>query len=86
LPNDWTPFDNAKKQISQATAKATAKWVTIPSRLSIPLLISNTRRLQVSPWEIQLIEKNKNFLTKNTLHSANSSYLNKSNINIIFFK
>lgn len=25
LPNDCTPLDNAKKQISQATAKATTK-------------------------------------------------------------
>lgn len=39
LPKDWTPFDNAKKQISQATAKATAKCTTIPSKFSIPLLI-----------------------------------------------
>ncbi len=48
LPNDWTPLDNAKKQINQATAKATAKLVTIPSGFSIPLLIWSTRRLKSS--------------------------------------
>jgi hypothetical protein len=45
FPNDCTPFDNAKKQISQATAKATTNSITRPSAFPIPLLICNTRRL-----------------------------------------
>lgn len=50
LPNDWTPFDNAKKQISQVIANATHKWITMPSTFSIPLLSCNACRLNLKKY------------------------------------
>ena len=81
FPNDWTPFDNAKKQISQATAKATTNSITRPLVCWIPSLNLSTLLLEYKTNANEIYPSTK-YRTKNMLRLLNMMRLGTTNPSI----